>query len=108
MTVGFKKRICFLHFIIFRIVPGFGDHLTDAVIGCLHGVAVGISHFLEASVAVLVGVVNEFFRLALNADGLQVVERIVGKGILHAVATKNKLLKNRIDINNVINAEKHI
>ena len=45
---------------------------------------------LETAVAVLVGVLNQIFCLAFDADRLEIVEIVVRKRILHSVAAMNQ------------------
>ena len=70
----------------FGLEPLFRHHLADAVVGSLHGMAVGVGHLLEASVAVFICVLNKFFRLAVNADALEIVVCGVRQNILQPVA----------------------
>lgn len=62
-----------------------------------------VGHLLKSTVAVLVGVLNQLFALAFDADGFQVMEGIVGKRILHAVATDDlgHVVKGVVSVGNV-------
>ena len=60
--------------------------MADAVVGRLHGMAVGVGHLLQAAVAVLVGVLDQLLGLAVNADAFEVMVRVVRQRILQAVA----------------------
>ena len=68
------------------IVPLLCGHLSQAVVGQGHVVAVGVVHALESAVAVLIGIRYQTFLLAGNADAFQVVEGVVAQVVLHTVA----------------------
>ena len=72
--------------LLFGLEPLLGHHLADAVVGRLHGMAVGVDHLLQAAVAVLVGVLDQLLGLAVNADAFEVMVRVVRQRILQAVA----------------------
>ena len=68
------------------VLPYLTRHLTRAVIDGFHCVAVGVGHLLEFAVAVFVSISDQRLCFVMNADAFKIMERIVGKGILHAVA----------------------
>ena len=70
---------------IFSIEPLFAGHLSGAVIGDSHLIAVGIGNALQSAIAGLVGILHQLLRFTVNADRLQVVVSVVSQHILHAV-----------------------
>ena len=76
------KRVC-------SIVPLLGNHLSNRIVGCFHGIAVCICDLLQPPAAVLVIVADQLIGFAVHTDRLQIVKGIVREGILHPVASRN-------------------